>query len=82
MSIITGSHGSSRRSTLWVVPATVPDPFLNHARNIRIAVAVLGLFLCLDRVAATEDGPDKRPTLQVPLTDSKPVVDGKLEEPC
>ena len=26
--------------------------------------------------------PDKRLILQVPLADSRPVIDGKLEEPC
>jgi hypothetical protein len=26
--------------------------------------------------------PDRKPVLQVPLTDSRPVIDGKLEEPC
>ena len=49
---------------------------------VHIAVAILGSFLCLNRVPAAESRPDKRPMLQVPRTDSKPVVDGKLEEPC
>jgi len=42
----------------------------------------LGSLLCLDPAPAVESESDKRPTLQVPLADSKPVVDGKLEEPC
>jgi hypothetical protein len=49
---------------------------------VHIAVAILGSMLCLGRAPAAESGPDKRPMLRVPLTDSKPVVDGKLEEPC
>ena len=69
MSIITGSHRSDRRET-------------QRLRNIHIAAAILGSFLCLDRGAAAEIRPGKRTTLRVPRTDSKLVVDGKLEEPC
>jgi len=68
MSIIAGSHPSDRRET-------------KRLPNIYIAVAILASFLCLDRAAA-ENRPDNRPMLRVPLADSKPVVDGKLEEPC
>jgi len=68
MSNITGSHGSDRRGT-------------KSLRNIHIAIAVLGP-LCLELAPAAENGRDKKLTLQVPLTDSEPVVDGKLEEPC
>ncbi len=50
-------------------------------RSVHIAVAIVGSFLCLDRAAA-ESRPEKRTMLRVPLTDSKPVVDGKLGEPC
>ena len=69
MSIITDSHRSNRRRP-------------GGLQNVLIAVAVLSTLLCLDRVPAAEDGPDERPTLQVPLTDSKPAVDGILDEPC
>ncbi len=69
MSIITERHGSSRRGT-------------QRLRNVHIAIAILGSFLCLHRASAAEGGPDKRPVLQVPTTDSAPVVDGKLEDPC
>ena len=51
-------------------------------QNVSLAVAVLGSQLCVDRAPAAESRPDKRPMLRVPLTDSKPVVDGKLDEPC
>ena len=51
-------------------------------RNVQIAVAILGSFLCFDRVWAAEGGPDERPMLEVPTTDSQPVVDGKLDDPC
>ena len=50
--------------------------------HIHMAVAILGSLLCLDRALATESRPDKTPMLQVPLTDSKPIVDGKLDDPC
>ena len=50
--------------------------------NVAIAVTILGLFPCLHRGLAAQGRPDKRPTLRVPLTDSRLVVDGKLEEPC
>ena len=69
MLIITGCRRSSSRGT-------------QRLRNVHIAVAILGAFLCLDRAPAAESRPDKRPILRVPVTDSKPVVDGKLEEPC
>ena len=69
MSIITGSHRSERRGT-------------QRLRNMHIAVAILGLFLCLHHSAAAESRPDKRPMLQVPVTDSGPVVDGKLDDSC
>jgi NHL repeat-containing protein len=69
MSIITGSHRSKRRGT-------------QRLRNMRIAVAILGLSLSLHHSAAAESRPDNRPMLRVPVTDSKPVVDGKLDEPC
>ena len=48
---------------------------------VHIAAVVLGSFLCIDGALAAQSGPDKRPMLQVPLTDCKPVVDGKLDEP-
>ena len=69
MFIITSSHRSSRRGT-------------EGLRNVHIAVAILSSLLCLDQVPAAESRHDKRPMLRVPLTDSKPVVDGKLDEPC
>ena len=69
MFIIRGSHRSKRQ------PA-------ERLRTIHVAVAILGSLLCLDLAPAADGKPAKRPTLQAPLTDSKPVVDGKLEEPC
>ena len=69
MSVITPSHRSHRLGT-------------ERSRNIHFAVAVLGSLVCLHRVPAAESGSAKRPTLHVPATDSTPVVDGKLEEPC
>ena len=50
-------------------------------RNVYIAVAILSSFLCPDRAAA-EGGFDNRAVLQIPLTDSNPVVDGRLDDPC
>ncbi|MFV2068340.1 MAG: hypothetical protein ACC645_15330, partial [Pirellulales bacterium] len=51
-------------------------------RNISIGVAILGSLPCLGRALAAASNPDKRPVLRVPLTDSKLVVDGKIDEPC
>ncbi|MCU0872637.1 MAG: hypothetical protein MUE50_09870, partial [Pirellulaceae bacterium] len=51
-------------------------------RTIPLAVTMLGSLLCLGPAAAAESQPGKVPTLPVPLTDSAPVIDGKLEEPC
>ena len=51
-------------------------------RNVPIAVAILGSFLSLHWALAAESRPDSRPALQVPATDSTPVVDGKLDDPC
>ncbi len=51
-------------------------------RNVPIAVAVLGSLLCLHWVLAAESSPDNRLILEVPVTDSKPVVDGKRDDPC
>ncbi|MFC1596595.1 hypothetical protein ACFL5Q_01430 [Planctomycetota bacterium] len=51
-------------------------------RNVHVAVAILGALLSLDRAPAAEGRPGERPILQVPLTDSKPVVDGMVQEPC
>jgi len=69
MSIRKGSRRSNRRET-------------RPLRNIQIPVAILGLLLCLHSAPAAESRPDERPVLLVPLTDSQPTVDGKLEEPC
>lgn len=68
MSNITGGNGSEKRAA---------EP----RRNAQIAIAILAILLGIDTVAA-EGEPNKKPTLQTPLTDSKPVVDGKLDEPC
>ncbi len=55
---------------------------LRQSWNVSIVVAILVSFVCLDRAPAAESRPDKRPILRVPLTDSRPVVNGKLDEPC
>ena len=52
------------------------------SRNVPIAIGVLGSLLYLDRAPASEHGPEERPVLRAPVTDSEPVVDGKLDEPC
>jgi len=50
--------------------------------NSLFAAAFLGLLLCPGNAMAAETRPGIRPTLLVPVTDSKPVIDGKLDEPC
>ena len=67
MSVFTGS--SIGRGTEWL-------------RSVSIAGAILSLLLYLDRAPAAESSPDERTMLRVPSTDSKPVVDGKLDETC
>ena len=69
MSIITGIRCSASGRT-------------EQLRNIYIAVVILGSWPCSDGAPAAESGPGNRPMLQVPRTNSKLVVDGKLEEPC
>ncbi len=51
-------------------------------RNVHIAAAILGSLLCVARAPAAESSPEERPVLRVPLTNSKPEVDGRLDEPC
>ena len=69
MLIITDSLRSGRRGT-------------EGLQNIHIAIAILGLFLCLEPAPAAEGTPDKSPVLQVPVSDAAPVIDGRLDEPC
>ena len=64
--------GSDRSDRRWT----------KRLRNIPIAVTMLGSLLCLGPAPAAESQPDKGPTLPVPVTDSTPVIDGKLDEPC
>ena len=47
-----------------------------------VTLIVVMLFPCLHRITAKEPGLDKRPTLHIPLTDTQPAIDGKLDEPC
>jgi len=49
--------------------------------RISIAVALLASLPGLGQAPAAESRPDGRPVLQVPLTDSRPAIDGKLDEP-
>jgi hypothetical protein len=44
--------------------------------------AVLVFGLCMPPAQAAESGANKRPILQAPSTDSVPVLDGKLDDPC
>lgn len=69
MFVTTCFRRSSRRGT-------------ERLRLVAMAVAILGSLPCLNRVTSAESGADNRPMLRVPLTDSIPVVDGKLDETC
>ena len=69
MSTIVGSDRSDGRCT-------------KRLPSITIAVVLLGSLLCIDRAPAAEGKPDQRPVLQVPPTETKPVIDGKLDEAC
>ena len=68
MLVITDSRRSHRRGT-------------ERLQNIHIAIAILGLFLFLDRAPAAESRSDERPILQMPVRESKLVIDGRLDEP-
>jgi len=57
-------------------------PATQRLRNIHILAAILSSLLCLGRAPAAEGRHDERPVLQVPVSDSKPVIDGRLDEPC
>jgi len=69
MSVIPCSARSDERGT-------------ESLRSITIAVILLALLLCLGGAPTAEGKPDRRPVLRVPVTNSRPVIDGKLEEPC
>ena len=55
---------------------------LNHARGLDVAIAVLGTLLFVAQAGSAGNTSGAKPTLQVPLTDSEPVIDGNLEDPC
>lgn len=46
-----------------------------------VLISVLGSVPAGGRTAAVESRPEGRPVLQVPSTDSRPAIDGKLDEP-
>ena len=69
MFIVAGSAGWDKRAA-------------SRRRNVPAAVAMLGLFLCLGGALPAESRPDERPMLRVPWIESKPVIDGMLDEPC
>jgi len=50
--------------------------------NVAITITILNSRLWIDSSPALECGPAEDPVLRVPLTDSRPEVDGKLDEPC
>ena len=52
-----------------------------RGRSLLIAFALLGAVLCISQAWAGEDRTDERPELPVPVTDSRPVIDGKLDDP-
>ena len=45
-----------------------------------IAVAVLITLLCSERAPAAQNEAADRPMLPVPVTDAKPVIDGKVDD--
>ena len=50
-------------------------------RSCIVSIMVLLALSAASRLSAVEDG-GRVPVLQVPIGDSKPVIDGKLDEPC
>jgi len=67
--ITTGNHHLSRRR-------------LGQLRDNCTAVVILGSLFCFDLAPAAEHKSDGKAMLRVPLVDSKPVIDGRLDEPC
>lgn len=51
-------------------------------QNIHIVIAVLGSLLWFGRAPGAQREPDKRSAWPVPASDSKPLIDGRLVEPC
>ena len=52
------------------------------SRDFHLAIAVLGLPLCLPPLPAAETGLGTKTVLRVRKVDSRPAVDGKLDDPC
>ena len=77
-----GATEANRRQTIDPAGRSQEMKLTRYLRNVPIAVAILGLFPSLHLALAAESWPDNKPVLRVPATESKPVVDGKLEELC
>lgn len=51
-------------------------------RRFQFLLAIVGPILCFESAKAAESHRQQKPVLRVPLTDTKPVVDGRLDESC
>ena len=54
----------------------------NRGRKSLILVALLQCFFYASPIPAAESGSGEPPVLQVPRAESRPVMDGKLDDPC
>jgi hypothetical protein len=54
---------------------------MRNLAPLLVLTSMLGSVLDFGRAPAAESRPDAGPVLQVPLTDSRPTIDGKLDEP-
>jgi len=50
--------------------------------NLNVMVALLGLLLGREAALSVASEPGRGPVLAVPVAGSKPVIDGRLDEPC
>ena len=54
---------------------------MKNLAQLLVLTSLLGAILGCGQAPAAESRPDERPVLHVPLTESRPAIDGRLDEP-
>ena len=54
---------------------------MKNLAQLLVLTSMLGAVLGFGQAPAAESRPDERPVLHVPLTESRPTIDGRLDEP-